>query len=524
MEELPLKPKRGRKQKIPGQSRSERKRRANNNEDFFNERGTLKKAKVFREITWCCVDQCFKRLFSGQQEEIFESFHSLGSFERRALFFANNIHSVVTKKASGSDNSVKRLKYSYTLNDVRVCAGFFKNLLQIDSRRSMLALKKFRTLNIQDMRGIFAHPKLSNEKEKFIIDLIKSIPKYVSHYCREVSSSKYLGSEWDLAKLHRLCTSLWSEKNPNQSPVSISKFTEVFNRFNLKFKGRNKDTCNICDVLDMRRKAGDDVKEMIDKHHDKALSLRKLMFQDLEAAVNDDSLEVLTFDFQKVQPLPRLETNLVYYLRKLSHLNFGIHSGKMKQGFFYPWLENQAGRGADQVGSCLRHHITEFVKTPVKTLIMYSDCCGGQNRNYKLCLILKKILDEHPSLNTIKLRFLQSGHSFLPNDQEFGHYERLIQKQQQIELPSDYVNLMKEAHSHAKKIQVVEMKHNNFVASTPLKKLVVLRKQTKEKEKVEYMKTHQIKMLKENPSELFFQYFPIDDTKVKFLLTRNIKN
>lgn len=270
----------------------------------------------------------------------------------------------------------------------------------------------------------------------------------------------------------------------------------------------------------MKSKAGQDVKELLEKHHDKAQWLRSQMFKDLEDAVHDESMECLTFDFQKVQNLPRLESNLVYYLRKLSYLNFGVHSGKLQKGYFYPWLENQAGRGADQVGSCLRRHITENVKPPVKTLILYSDCCGGQNRNYKLCLILKKILDEHPSLTTIMLRFLQSGHSFLPNDQEFGHYEKLIQKQQRIELPSDYMRLMKDAHSHAKKIEVIEMKHTDFISSKELQKLIVLRKITKEKEKVQYLKTHQIKFLKEHPSALYFQYFPIDDSKVIFFSSK----
>lgn len=396
MEELPLKPKRGRKEKVPGQSRTEKKRRINKNEDFVDHKGNHKKAKEFRVIDICCGVKCFKRIDSEKQQEIFKSFHDLGSFERRALFFISNVHNVTKNR---------QLKRAYYFNDVKVCAGFFNSLLQIDQNRVILALKKFKNLNIKDMRGIYTHPKLSVEKEEFVIGVIKSIPKYVSHYCREVSTAVYLGSEWDMVKLHQLCSSLWTEKFPDKSPVSISKFTEIFKRYDLKFKGRNKDTCNTCDILNMKSKAGMDVQEQLENHHKKAQWLRKLMFKDLQEAVIDESLECLTFDFQKVQAVPRLETNLVYYIRKLSYLNFGIHSGKMQQGFFYPWLENQAGRGADQVGSCLRRHINERVKPPVKTLIMYSDCCGGQNRNYKLCLILKKILDEHSSLTTIKLRF-----------------------------------------------------------------------------------------------------------------------
>jgi hypothetical protein len=126
------------------------------------------------------------------------------------------------------------------------------------------------------------------------------------------------------------------------------------------------------------------------------------------------------------------------------------------------------------------------------------------------------VLNEHPSLTSITLRFLQSGHSFLPNDREFGDYEKLIQKQQSIELPSKYVELMRECHVTANKIEPIKMKTEKFISSDTLTRHVTNRKNTKEKgEKVNYLNTHQIKILKTAPSKAFFQYFPLDDKKVK---------
>lgn len=162
MEELPLKPRRGRKEKFPGQSRAEKKRRINQNEDFIDNDGNLKKAKEFRAINSCCVEQCCLRMDFDKQQEVFTHFHGLGSFERRVLFFANNIHNEVKNRV------VKRI---YNINDVKVCARFFNRLLQIDHNRAILALKKFKNLNIKDMRGVYKHPRLSSEKEEFIIDV-----------------------------------------------------------------------------------------------------------------------------------------------------------------------------------------------------------------------------------------------------------------------------------------------------------------------------------------------------------------
>lgn len=75
----------------------------------------------------------------------------------------------------------------------------------------------------------------------------------------------------------------------------------------------------------------------------------------------------------------------------------------------------------------------------VKNLILWSDSCGGQNRNIKLTLMLKALLNDHPTLETIRLRFLESGHSFLPNDTDFGRIEYALKLQQRLYTPDDYM-------------------------------------------------------------------------------------
>lgn len=515
MEEVVLKPKRGRKQVIPNQSRAERKRKANSNEEYVSSRGIVKKPKIFQAVGRCCSQNCFSRFSEDEQRQLFNKFHQLGSYESRSIFLATHMHKEWTKQNSYKLNrKEKSIKRFFTFHMHRVCRNFFVNILQIHASRYELVALKLDSCVLKDLRGVFPHPKLSNEKEEFAIDVIMSIPRYVSHYCREDSSACYLGSEWDKAKIHRLYVELW-KKDHTEIPMSLMCFTKIFDRFNLKFKGRNKDTCKTCDFLHARSKTGEDVEEVLNLHHEKAESLRNYMRDDLKAAESNDSLEVLTYDFQKVQPLPSFETSIIYYLRQLSLLNLGIHSGKSNKAFFYNWIETEAGRGADEVGSCLRDYIMKNVKDPVTSLVLYSDSCGGQNRNFKLCLILKKVLQDHPSLQSITLRYLQSGHSFLPNDREFGHYEKLIRMQEKIELPSQYVKLMKECHVNANPVEVIEMTHEKFISSSSLHRHVVRRKKCAiNKANVEFLKTHQIRMIKSEPSKLFFKYFPLDNDEV----------
>lgn len=96
-------------------------------------------------------------------------------------------------------------------------------------------------------------------------------------------------------------------------------------------------------------------------------------------------------------------------------------------------------KGTQEVGSCLK----KFIDTPVKKLILWSDSCGGQNRSIKLILLLIHMLQNSKTTHhwnpfrqskkvlilfvtywqSFYVRYLQSGHSFLPNDSEFGDVE-----------------------------------------------------------------------------------------------------
>jgi hypothetical protein len=69
------------------------------------------------------------------------------------------------------------------------------------------------------------------------------------------------------------------------------------------------------------------------------------------------------------------------------------------------WDEGEAGSDAQEVGSCLVKHVMGTLSNNVKHLILWSDSCSGQNRNIKLTLMLKALLNDHPTLQKISLWF-----------------------------------------------------------------------------------------------------------------------
>lgn len=56
----------------------------------------------------------------------------------------------------------------------------------------------------------------------------------------------------------------------------------------------------------------------------------------------------------------------------------------------FVWDESVGSRGPQEIAFCLLYYVKNNVKT--KNVIMYSDGCGGQNRNIKMALFCNFIV------------------------------------------------------------------------------------------------------------------------------------
>ena len=72
--------------------------------------------------------------------------------------------------------------------------------------------------------------------------------------------------------------------------------------------------------------------------------------------------------------------------------NPGIHCGSKNKDNFYTRIETEGGRGAQDIRSVLKKHINECIPSEVETLILWTDSYCGQNRNIKICLLMKYVL------------------------------------------------------------------------------------------------------------------------------------
>ena len=129
----------------------------------------------------------------------------------------------------------------------------------------------------------------------------------------------------------------------------------------------------------------------------------------------------------------------------------------------------------------------------------------GQNRNIKVVLLLKAILEAHSSLKIIYLKYLIPGHSFLPNDTDFGEIERSIKYQIRLYTLGEFKHVIQQC-SQRKKFVVVEMKKEDFLGTSKLEQLITNRKIDTTGNKVSWLETRVIKLSKDCPFSIFVKY------------------
>lgn len=162
------------------------------------------------------------------------------------------------------------------------------------------------------------------------------------------------------------------------------------------------------------------------------------------------------------------------------------------------WTEDIAGKGTQEVGTCIKHYCDNHLKPTAEELIIWGDTCGGQNRSIKLQLFLQQILQNHPTLKKITVRFFKSGHSYNDCDVDFAAFEKSIKKSEIFDLPS----LLSIIQSSKANVKVTEMKAGDFYSVDNILKLITNRKKDEKKESVSWLSTHEITIEKDAPFTL----------------------
>lgn len=90
--------------------------------------------------------------------------------------------------------------------------------------------------------------------------------------------------------------------------------------------------------------------------------------------------------------LPMSHIGASYYKRKLKLHNLTVYDHAVYGGSCYCWTEDQMRTGPNEIGTAVHHWLTRKAGEGAEEVALYSDSCGGQNRNKYLVAMLLHLL------------------------------------------------------------------------------------------------------------------------------------
>lgn len=428
-------------------------------ESYVSRKGIVIPAKHINEDIICnekCRLKCSVKIDQDQRVTIFNDFYKHNVNGKNIILFKSISMSHPKRKRKGAIKH-KTASFNYTVtvggNNVPVCKSAFMSLYQIGRKKISLIqdqIKKGLSAPDLDKRGKHSNrpTKLGEDVKKYVKEHIASFPAEESHYSRANNpNKKYLSPLLSVVKMHKLYLDKCKLDQVSETFfIKESMYRFVFdNEFNLSFGHPKSDTCSTCD-------SGQCTEEHVEFY--------KAAFEaqqaDRESAECLDNVAYLTMDLQQTMPLPRLSTSKAFYKRQMWFYNLGLHitSEKVSRGLFCTWTEDVAKRGSTEVASSLLT-ATELDETlrEKNHLIVWSDSCSGQNKNFQLVCLYQYMISKG-YFKTIDHKFPEVGHSYLDSDRHFGRIEKNLRKLSNLYLPEQYRQIILQS---TKGNQVVDM-------------------------------------------------------------------
>lgn len=363
--------------------------------------------------------------------------------------------------------SKRQVTVSYTLptrsgNFVAVCKATFMNTFAVSRKRLdvIITKKKAGDTFYVDRRTCHKKSKFSETDREAIKAHINLIPRDVGHYTRAKSDKEYLSPDLNINRLFKA----FQQRNPGTA-VTYKFYRSVFIKDfpKLSFRRPRMDTCHTCDRLDCEVRANlgtsAQAKIELELHQRRAERARNILKEDTcESLLPGSQVCCLSMDLQQVMFVPTLVHSDMFYLSQLSCYNFGIHVGDTNKAYMFLWHEGVGGRGANEIASCLLRFLNSGL-TDKRSITIWCDNCGGQNKN-KYILFVLIFLVAYGIYDSIQMKFLTSGHSFMPCDRDFA----LIEKRKRVMksfVPDDLVNVIQSARYNPP-FEVIEMTKFGF--------------------------------------------------------------
>ena len=100
-----------------------------------------------------------------------------------------------------------------------------------------------------------------------------------------------------------------------------------------------------------------------------------------------------TMDKQAVKLSPDINASAIYFKTRLQVHNFTVYNLVSHHCTNYWWDETESDLSASSFASCDIQHLQTHCLSDTLPIILFSDGCGGQNRNYFLSNALSNFIN-----------------------------------------------------------------------------------------------------------------------------------
>lgn len=416
-----------------------------------------------------CRYKCAENVTESIRENLFESFYDQSmTYERKRDFICRHVLVKATSKRYAKTYKHNSRSYFLPVGNTlqRVCKQFFLRTLDVSDKmiRCTLARKVHGSFEGTDRRGKHTPVnKTPEDKTNYIKSHIESFPVMQSHYKRKDTQRQFLSQDLSINKMYELYKIKCQEDGVQ--PASQITYRRVFcSQYNYSFHKPKKDSCEQCNAYQEKEKASvvtDADKERQQDHLNSKDRARQEKEIDKQRAKVDKSLFAATFDLEAVLYTPCSTVSQIFYKRKLACYNLSVYDLGTKDGTCYLWDESQGARGSAEIGSCLLTHL-ESLPNSIKHVILYSDCCAGQNRNQYIAASLLYAVKycRQSNINVIEQKFLESGHTQMECDSMHAAIEH-AKRRTAIYIPSQWDTVVHMARKK-KPYTVVPLRFNQF--------------------------------------------------------------
>lgn len=461
------------KRRGSGSVKSAEKKARREGVEFVTAQGVLVEAKVTGPDC-TCRNLCMSEFSVEEKANIIKCVYGGKPKNESDTFLMGLINRCDVARHRPKDDKSKPIESSFTYcalkgnTKVQVCRKAFVNLHALSNK----SLQRLTTLlnsgkSPVDRRG--QHGKQPRKPDDIIIkirDHIESYPKKMSHYASQTVT--YLDATLSIKKIH----DMFLEKYPdltNNNMVKYEFFLKYYkDNYNYKFGRPQVDVCSICEDLTVKMRsplnnnarlaAAADIlvhKRRAKKFYSKMKSIPEL-------CGDRPDVTAIAFDFMQNVPLPQLPVQEMFYLRKLWLYVFSVHNLKTNESMFYTYQEGSGKKGPNEVCTLILKYIQTKIPDEVKELYIFSDACGGQNRNHTLVRMLLA-LTMTGRFSKINHYFPVRGHSFLPCDRNFATVKRAIRKFDRVYTPAQYNEIIENAKTKNPKFEVESLDHTDFI-------------------------------------------------------------